>query len=122
MTSQVAQLEDRIYELEEQLGLHEDIPPSLGITKALSRILGVLLARELAPKETIAFAMYQGGQTKRGNEWADKSVEIQIMNLRKALKPHGIEIETHWGRGYFMTAAMKAKCRALFVATRAEVA
>lgn len=118
MSATVQQLEDRIMELEDLLGMSEPIPPMLRIQKAHETILSMLLNRESVTKDALTVALYQGGRTNHGNEPSPKSIEVQICHLRKALRQHGVEIETYWGRGYFMVPEMKRKCRALFESMR----
>lgn len=118
MNAQIERLEDRVYELEEQLGLREEIPPQLKLQPALACILGVLLKREMAMKETLSFAIHQGNKNERGNEPSFKCIEVQVCRLRKLLQPLGIKIETLHGRGYFMKREMKDKCRNLFAFMR----
>jgi DNA-binding response OmpR family regulator len=40
-------------------------------------------------------------------------VDVYICKVRKKLAVHGIDIETAWGHGYFLTDDAKAKLREL---------
>jgi two-component system cell cycle response regulator CtrA len=47
-----------------------------------------------------------------GAEEADTLVKVQIMHLRKKIKPLGLEIQKRWGLGYQMTEDSRAIIRA----------
>lgn len=107
-------LHHRISELEEQLGLREDIPPQLNLSPQCRYVLGIILKRDVAVTANMVFAVWQGSRTNRDCEPSKKHVEVVVCHLRRALKPHGITIETRHHMGYYMTRAMKEKTRALF--------
>lgn len=101
-------LEDRVQELEEALGVLILPPLEWGLTKNESRLLGVLLERELVTKDTAMAALYRD----RGEREPElKIVDVFICKARKKLKPFGIVIDTRWGVGYSMSAASKAAAR-----------
>ena len=49
-------------------------------------------------------------------------VDVQISRLRRALRRHGITIKTQWGEGWLMSAADKARVRAVMDSGAAYVA
>lgn len=44
---------------------------------------------------------------------SDKNLDVQILKLRRKLKPHGATIETRWGVGYFLSRADRDKIMAI---------
>ena len=32
----------------------------------------------------------------------EKIIDVLVCKIRKKLKPYGIDIKTHWGRGYYL--------------------
>lgn len=99
-------LRARIDQLEDAMGMNFLTPIEWGLTGSETRVFGVLMARELATKQAIMAALYRD-VTK--DEAEIKIVDVFICKARKKLKPFGIDIETRWGEGYYLTAAMKAK-------------
>lgn len=103
-------LRDRISQLEDAMGMSVLTPIEWRLTMAEQRVFGVLLARELATKAAIMAALYSAD----GKEEAEiKIVDVFVCKARKKLKPFGVEIETRWGEGYYLTPATKAKVRAM---------
>lgn len=105
----IIRLEDQIAVLERAMGF-EILPPiEWGLTQAEARLLGALIERDLLTKDAAMAALYRD---RGADEPELKIVDVFICKARKKLKPYGITIETRWGVGYFMTAAMKAVARA----------
>jgi DNA-binding response OmpR family regulator len=110
----VQQLQDRIAELEELVGLHERIPwwVATKLTPIGAELLSLLLKREAISRETAHVALY--GARPDAEQPDIKIIDAYVCKLRAALRPYGVEIGCVFGRGlYFMTAAEKAKLRAL---------
>ncbi len=104
-------LQDRVDQLEEAFGLRVRLtPPEWGLTGKERRLLGILLARELMTKSAAMTGLYEPGAD---DEPQMKIIDVFICKLRKKLKPFEIEIETVWGEGYRMSAAMKARAQAM---------
>lgn len=112
-------LREEITRLKEALGQAVDLPVYLGLTTSEARVIGVLLAREAATKDTIMASLYRDGAK---DEAEIKIVDVFICKARKKLAPFGITIETVWGQGYRMTPPMKAKLRELATTKSREAA
>lgn len=118
--SYVQQLEDRVAELEDAMGLTAKIPRSLfpremfngkgGFSfNRVSEILGILIRREFADRNAVFDCMY--GHQPEVSQPPIKILDVYISHARKMLRCHGIEIETIWGRGWCVSPANKAKLR-----------
>lgn len=102
-------LQARIEQLEGAMGMHFAAPVSWLLTPHEARVLGVLLAREVATKDAIMAALYRDA----GKDEAEiKIVDVFVCKLRKKLRPLGFSIETLWGRGYFLKPETKAAVEA----------
>lgn len=100
-------LRDRISELEAMLGMSFDSPAFLALTGKEAVVFGVLMKRNSVSKRMLMDALY-GGRPD-GDAAEEKIVDVFVCKLRAKLKPYGVDIETNWGQGYFMTAPMKSK-------------
>ena len=67
----------------------------------------VILTREYASKDAIMAALYWD-KDEPGEE---KIVDVLICKIRKKIKPYGIDIKTHWGRGYYLPAEIRRQFR-----------
>lgn len=74
---------------------------------ALARMFTVMLRRAEMTKQALHSAT-QGEAGTKGGDAHIKTVDVQIHKLRQKLTPHGIVIETIWGRGYFVPKESKA--------------
>jgi DNA-binding response OmpR family regulator len=106
----IEHLQNRIYELEEQLGARTDFPPILGLTLSEEALLGVLFKREIVT-QAAAFAILYGSKADGGPSDPRNVVSVLIMRLRKKIAAHGIEIKTRNGVGYYMTTEAKTRLR-----------
>jgi len=111
-TQTIEHLQNRIYELEEQLGATTEFPPILGLTLSEEALLGVLFKREIVT-QTTAFAILYGSKADGGPSDPRNVVSVLIMRLRKKIAAHGIEIKTRNGVGYYMTIEAKNQLRRL---------
>src|SRR5262245_65625804 len=89
----IEHLQNRIYELEEQLGARTEFPPIFGLTLSEEALLGVLFKREIVT-QTAAFAILYGSRVDGGPSDPKNVVSVLIMRLRKKLAAQGIEIKT----------------------------
>ncbi len=108
----IEQLQNRIYELEEQLGARTEFPPILGLTLSEEALLGVLFKREIVT-QAAAFAVLYGSDADGGPSDPRNVVSVLIMRLRKKIAAHGIKIMTRNGVGYYMTAEAKNRLRSI---------
>lgn len=104
------ELRERVLQLEADLGMSAEIPPIFQLTGHESRVFGALLARDTCTKEQIMNAIYS--LRPDGDAAEIKIVDVFVCKARKKLAVFGIEITTIWGRGYMLTAPMKARARA----------
>jgi DNA-binding response OmpR family regulator len=102
----IEHLQNRIYELEEQLGARTEFPPMLGLTLSEEALLGVIFKREIVT-QAAAFAVLYGSDADGGPSDPRNVVSVLIMRLRKKIAAHGIEIKTRNGVGYYMTTEAK---------------
>lgn len=80
------------------------------VTKLQCSLLAPLLRR----KEVTRNAMHETIERRRkpgAPPTEEKLVDVVICNLRKKLKPFGLEIKTIWSQGYYMDAEHRAKVR-----------
>ncbi len=106
-------LRDRIVWLEQKIGLDFEAPLELRLTSHESRLLGVLKkAPGAVSKEGLMNIVYHERVTD-GEVPEVKIVDVFVCKLRKKLKPLGIEIVTHWGRGYSLSRAGKDRLAAI---------
>lgn len=106
LQSENEELKERIRQLEAMLGQTFDAHRKFGLTKAETKILGVLARVQVASRDAIHSLLY----FDRPNDVPDINiVNCFICKLRKKLRPHGIAIETDRNSGYFLSSATKAK-------------
>lgn len=97
--------------LREAVGLNIKFPPHMGLTKNESSILGVLMKKQIALKESIWMAIYSD---KCEDKQADpKIIGVLICKMRRKLKELGVEIKSSWGVGYYLTPEDKKKIESL---------
>lgn len=119
MTTQ--KLLDRIEELEEEIRqLRADIVPTddtfAGIlTRQQVALLKSIRNRNIASYQYIDQVLAGQGNFGRGDgqELEQLRSKVAIYNLRQRLKPHGIEIKTWRGVGYYLDDENKAKLKQL---------
>lgn len=101
-------LRARVAELEKlALGTGSDLIKAelaVQLTASERTVLATLMQRERATKDQLMSALYRD---MHRDEAEPKIVDVFICKLRKKLKPHGIDIQTLWGQGYFLDAANK---------------
>jgi DNA-binding response OmpR family regulator len=98
------ELREKVQQLERLILADDPLPIEWGLTATEEKVLRCLIARNLASKEAIHYALY--GSV--GDEGAEpKIIDVFICKVRPKLLPFGIEIETQWGRGYQLTAASR---------------
>jgi DNA-binding response OmpR family regulator len=88
----------------------DPLPLDWNLTESEERIMRVILAREYASKDAIMAALYWD-KDEPGEE---KIIDVMVCKIRKKLKPHGIDIKTHWGRGHYLPPEVRARYRSTF--------
>ena len=81
----------------------------LGLPAKRGKLLNLLIFGKRTNKLALLHSYFDGDEGDRD----PKSIDVQLHYVRRALQPHGIEIETVWGDGYRMTADAKAAVLAL---------
>jgi len=97
-------LREKVRQMERLIMADDPLPIEWGLTVTEEKVLRCLIARNLASKEAIHYALY-GSMGEDGAEI--KIVDVLVCKLRPKVLPFGIEIETQWGRGYQLTAASR---------------
>jgi DNA-binding winged helix-turn-helix (wHTH) protein len=113
--SETARLRDRVEELERLIGMRPLLPRLWRLTRRESDVLGILLRRQVMT-HTQLFEAIWGGDSER----SIKIVEVVVCKLRAKLRPHGIEIRTEHGVGYFVPPESKATARAQIATQQRE--
>lgn len=108
-------LRARVRELEALSGVRFEAPPQFRFTKNEAVIFGMLLKNELVLRESMMQMLYLHEQ----DEAQIKIVDVWVCKMRAKLKPYGIEIQTQWGQGYFLSPASKSAAQSLLDHARA---
>lgn len=106
--SELEQLRDRVEQLEGVIGLSLHLPNALNLTPLKSRIVGILMNREIVSRDMFLDTIY-GDKP----EPDPKTIEVHITQIRRKLSPHGIDIKNHYGVGWYLSAPDKAKLKTL---------
>jgi two-component system cell cycle response regulator CtrA len=110
-SDEVFQLKSRIADLERLLGLHWNPPRVLGLTKKEACVFGLIVKR---PGLCTYPVLYDALYSMRDDPPGDDLVRVYCCKVRAKLRPHGIEIGTMWGQGYFITPENMARINALY--------
>jgi DNA-binding response OmpR family regulator len=101
-----AEMQDRIEELEDLLGLHLPLVDlnrkRLGVTPKESQILSLLLAAngKVCPREFMYRAMY--GDRIDVDQPLAQTLNVTVLHLRKKLKHLGVRVLCEFGVGYYI--------------------
>src|SRR5271165_5233501 len=97
----------RIAELEEALFRPDfRVPPEWKLTRQEVTLLGALIASgdAVLTRAAMMSALYGS------DDWATpKIIDVLMCKIRTKLKPHGIAVETVWGRGYRLSRPAREK-------------
>lgn len=106
-------LRERLVQLEAALRRETDRPLfyDFGLSPSEMRILNLLLSRSVVSNAAFMDVLYGA----RSDPPSAKVIAVRICQMRRKLRPFGIEIETMSGWGYRLTPAMKARIRAIAV-------
>jgi two-component system cell cycle response regulator CtrA len=118
LQDEIADLKERVARLEEALGMTHDVPLGLALTPAEARVLGILMKRDVAKKDMIMIALYDGRHAEKDIP-EPKIVDVFVCKMRAKLKRYGLEIKTVWGIGYSMTNGSKDMVREMLKAQSA---
>jgi hypothetical protein len=82
------------------------------VTKLQAALFSVLIKRTEVIKETL-HQVIESRRKPNKEETDPKMVDVVICHLRQRLVPFGLEIETQWASGYYMTLDMRKKANLL---------
>ncbi len=102
LLNQIEVLRDRVDELEELIGVRQQFP-QFGLTATEMKVLGILVQREIVSQKLIYGVLYGGDSDRQ-----IKTIDVFISKIRRKLAPHGHEIKTSWGSGFYMDASARA--------------
>jgi len=118
--------EARIRMLEQELAVKDELIAQLQETLSGANVDDHALYFDLTPQEAICLGVLLKNKAPRRSAFmtslysarSDDEVDVKIIDvfickMRKKLKPFGIEIKTHWGDGYEIPEASKARAREL---------
>lgn len=105
LTARNEALQMRVEQLEAAMGMDLLPPVEWLLTATEARVLGVLMVRECATKDAIMAALYRDVNR---DEAQIKIVDVFVCKIRSKLRRFGVEIQTRWGVGYYLTAETKA--------------
>ena len=101
----------RVAELEEALFRPDfRVPPEWKLCPQGVTLLGALIASgdAVLTRTAMMSALYGS------DDWATpKILDVLMCKMRAKLKPHGIEVETVWGRGYRLSHAARERISAI---------
>lgn len=103
------QLRERIRELENALGLNDEVPRCLHLTPVQATILSLLMRRDMVRRDGIYDVLY-GALTGREPPQPN-TVQVHITKLRNQLRPHKISIDLLPGHTGTYTMGQKSKAR-----------
>jgi hypothetical protein len=106
-------LRDRVTILEELLygDMDEPLPSEWGLTRCEEKMFRAMLGRTIAPREYLCAASCLDYASDEPND--PKIVRVRVSKMRPKLTPFGIEIRTHWGRGYSLDDATRETFKAI---------
>jgi len=105
--SKLERLQDRIYELEELLGLHLERRLD-GFSELGWQLLGLLLKHRIMPREFAHRALY-GGRPEADQPSTPRAIDQHLCRLKKRLRKHGISVMSEAGTGYYLDKANKER-------------
>jgi two-component system cell cycle response regulator CtrA len=101
-------LKEQIAYLTSALMGSDVLPLEWNLTESEERVMRVMISREFATKEAISAALYWD---KDEPSDAIKTIDVMVCRIRRKLKPYGIDIKTHWGRGFYLPAEIRRQYR-----------
>lgn len=105
--------------LREELRYYETLPSAddwtprftLGLTRTQGGVLRLLVQRGRVSSEQLLHHCYHGDPDRIPTD--PQLPKVYICQLRKKLRPFGLEIETIWGDGYRMSPEHREAVRAM---------
>jgi DNA-binding response OmpR family regulator len=106
-----ARLRDRVEDLERELfATHVSLPLEWRLSASEARVMRVLVARQQAGRSAIMAALYSA---RPDDPPGIKIIEVFIHQIRKKVRPFGVEIWAVREEGYRLDEATRRKLRSL---------
>lgn len=110
LRAQLDEALERIRQLEEELaGTSVAWPLDWGFTNSERAIMTSLMRHDFADKGNLYFSLY--GHKSEDEQAEPKTIDVFVCRIRKRLKPLGLNIQTVWGKGYFISTEDKEAIR-----------
>lgn len=119
--AEIAALRRENDELRARLDAHVCAVPAGHIIKArlgckphVAGVLTLFLRSRVVSREILWAHLEARASRLKVKDWGSNYPSVAMCNLRHALRPHGIRINTLWGWGYEMPAEDHARLREMF--------
>ena len=100
LQDRIDQLEFENAELKAALNISMTTPRFFRLSSKEQQLFSLLVSRpQFLAYKTALLALYQD---RIGDEPEPQIIKVYICNIRRKLKPFGIKIGTHWGRGWYL--------------------
>ena len=99
-------LRARVKELEDRLGIDVAIPHEWKLTKTERAIFVMLVRREIVQKTAIFDELY--AERSDGGPETDV-INVFVSKLRRKVQPHGVEILSSYGVGFYLAPEVRAR-------------
>lgn len=106
LEDKLAIAQERIQQLEKELGLHLHFPLSLKLTRKQEALFGLLMKREIVSQDSFLSIIYNDDLVSNTGV-----VGVHICHINLKLKPFGIRIHNAFARGYYLTSEDKHAVR-----------
>jgi hypothetical protein len=120
----IEQLEDRVAELEDALGMSFEMPAGFriagGSRKQVWRLFCALAKRRSLTRDQAMIVLYSDRDPDRRPE--AKIVDVLICGARHFARAHGVEIKTNRGCGWFLDCEARTRATALIKRLQASEA
>lgn len=116
VADQIEELREQVRQLRAALGVARRWPDDWRLTRSETVMLGVLVARDMATKNTLVVAL----GLDRAERPSDKLVEVHLSRLRRKVKARGIHIRNRVGTGWFLSREDRARLREIAAAEVGE--
>ncbi len=83
----------------------------LGLTATQAAMVAALMRGAVLSRHQLMTAMYPDVDERYERE--SKNVDAQLAYLRKRLKPHGVTVGSHWGKGFYLPEESRANLKSL---------
>lgn len=117
---QNTRLEEENRWLKDQLRPPGFLPSAFPLTDREEALFKALISRPQWTREALLNSLYLGVSDRDLPDL--RMVDVLVCKVRRKLKPFGLEIQTYWGKGFGMTADMRARAEKLIADETAKEA